>query len=172
MLHLIFLVRLITLNSFHYCCYYLSIIATRFKPGYYVLRQQRGKSLYWSFESQIQTVKFFGQFVTLYSTRWLRCTQEIWILLTLNHLHMDMKNQSVPRKWIQDEIKTRPRSGTLVHMYSLVQDTYVYLWQSDSMQISTRTLSLAFSWLLLLFTSLWSVISQYVYNQLAMLAYM
>lgn len=35
--------------------------------------------------------------------------------------------------------------------------TYVYLWQSDSMQINTRTLSLALSWLLLLFTSLWSV---------------
>lgn len=35
-------------------------------------------------------------------------------------------------------------------------NTYVYLWQRDSMQIKTRTFSRAFSWLLFLFTSLWS----------------
>lgn len=35
-------------------------------------------------------------------------------------------------------------------------ETYVYLWQSDSMQIKTLTLSLALSWFLLFFTSVWS----------------
>lgn len=58
-----------------------------------------------------------------------------------------MKNQNVPSKQIQNKIKTRLKPGILVHKYvhTMVPNTYVYLWHSDSMQISTRTLSLALS---------------------------